>query len=39
MDLFGKLDLICELFKNQDNDKFDCFIHLFYYVLFMAMNL
>lgn len=28
-DLFGKFDFICELFKNQDNDKFDCFLHLF----------
>lgn len=25
-DLFGKLDFICELFKNQDNDKFAFFI-------------
>lgn len=28
MDLFGKLDFICELFKNQDCDKFDSFIPL-----------
>lgn len=28
-DLFGKLDFICELFKNQDDDKFDRFLRLF----------